>query len=516
LKFNPDDINLEEEAPKADKGKLFVVSTPIGNKEDISLRAIRILKLADLVLCEEFKVGAALLHQHSITKDLDNLNEQNELEKVIEIINLMKSGKRVALISDCGTPVFADPGASLVKAALKANIDIEVVPGASSIMTALVRSGLDISSFLYAGFLSRKTEDRIVELEQLSKEKRTVVVLETPYRFSTFLAAAAEAMPNRTAYIGMNLTLPSESNHYGTFLQLREKFGMQKIKTEFVVCFSGSYGDEKKINRALFEDQREEKKDFKNRRPEVKQDKFGNPIEEGAFARSYKDGKPSFFRKEDFLAEKRKSKEEYYSNRPEKNWDDRPAFNRDDRDSRPERRPWSAEKPDFKRDDRGGERRDFKSDRPAFNRDDRDSRPERRPWSAEKPDFKRDDRGGERRDFKSDRPAFNRDDKDSRPERRPWSAEKPDFKRDDRGGERRDFKSDRPAFNRDDKDSRPERRPWSADKPDFKRDDRGGERRNDGFEPRRRSDSDRPSGVRRSGGDSNRKDGRSGGRKNSR
>jgi len=228
------------ETKPANKGKLFIVSTPIGNKDDISIRALNVFKICDLVLCEEIKEGAKLLKNYNLLKDLDSLNEQNEIEQSLIMLDKLENGEKIALISDCGTPLFADPGQYLVRGAIKAGISIEVVPGASSIMTALVRSGLDISSFLYAGFLSRKFDDRTSELKTLSKEKRTVVLLETPYRFSAFLEAAANIMPNRNAYIGMNLSMVYETHHYGTFKQLFDKFSGENIKSEFVVCFEGA------------------------------------------------------------------------------------------------------------------------------------------------------------------------------------------------------------------------------------------------------------------------------------
>ncbi len=223
-----------------EKGKLYVVSTHIGNRDDMTLRAIESLKRCDLVVCEEFKIGARILKELNLKKDLDTLNEQNEETKALDFLNEMIAGKKLALISDCGTPLIADPGYQLVRAALKAGIEIEVVPGVTSIMTAIVRSGFRADSFLYAGFLGRKPEDRIAQLISLSKVPRTVVLLETPYRLMPFLEAAAEVMPDRQAYIGVNLTMPFETHHYGTFAELLEKFNKEKIKAEFVVCFEGN------------------------------------------------------------------------------------------------------------------------------------------------------------------------------------------------------------------------------------------------------------------------------------
>jgi len=226
---------------KTKRGKLYVVSTHIGNREDMTIRAIEVLKLSDLVVCEELKVGAVLLKDLKINKKLDTLNEQNEDEKVFEYIKMIQEDdKKLALISDCGTPVFADPGYSLVKAALASDINVVVVPGVTSLMTALVRSGFSLDQFLYAGFLSRKREERIEELVSLSLETRTVAIYDTPYRLLPLLEDASKVMPHRRIYIGMNLTMPFETHHYGTFSELYEKLKETNIKAEFVICFEGT------------------------------------------------------------------------------------------------------------------------------------------------------------------------------------------------------------------------------------------------------------------------------------
>lgn len=228
-----------EEKKEMKSGKLFIVSTPIGNYDDITLRAIKALKACDEVICEELKVGARILHQLNISKKLETLNEQNEAEKTHELLGWLKEGRRLALISDAGTPLFADPGLPLVQACIRENIKIEVAPGVSSIMAALVRSGFSLKQFLYAGFLSRQKEERLQQLKRLAQEARTVVLLETPYRLLPVLEAAVKAMPRRSAYIGCNLTLPYETHHYGTFQQLYEKFSKERFKGEFVIVFEG-------------------------------------------------------------------------------------------------------------------------------------------------------------------------------------------------------------------------------------------------------------------------------------
>jgi 16S rRNA (cytidine1402-2'-O)-methyltransferase len=240
-----EEVNNKEEQKK--KGILYIISTPIGNWDDMTLRGIKLLKSCDKVICEEGKAGARILKQYNIHKEIELLNEHNEEERSQDFIFEISKGKRYALISDCGTPVFADPGYALVKAALSRDIEIIVVPGASSIMTAIVRSGFSVQEFLFGGFLSRDKEERIEKLKELSKERRTIVLLETPYRILPFLEAAKYVLPFRHAYIGCNLTMPYETHHYGTFTELFERFREKRFKGEFTIVFEGLPKD-KSIN----------------------------------------------------------------------------------------------------------------------------------------------------------------------------------------------------------------------------------------------------------------------------
>lgn len=228
---------VDEEKAEKEVGVLYLVSTPIGNDDDITIRALKVLRSVDIVICEEPKVGARVLHKYNLSQRMELLNEQNELNKTSEIVELLEEGKHIALICDGGTPVFADPGLLLVQTCIKKEIPIKVIPGATSLMTALVRSGFPINQFLFAGFLSRKKEERILQLRRLSNENRTVVLFETPYRLLPLLEDAAKIMPERRAYIGCNLTMPFETHHYGTFRELFEKLKDKHFKGEFVVCF---------------------------------------------------------------------------------------------------------------------------------------------------------------------------------------------------------------------------------------------------------------------------------------
>ncbi|MBM2813516.1 MAG: putative methyltransferase [Ignavibacteria bacterium] len=239
-------MKKEDNTEKQPKGCLYIVSTPIGNDDDITQRALKAIKLCDVIYCEEMKVGARLLHKYNITNQLEKLDEHNESERTPEILDLLKSGKKVALISDCGTPVFEDPGFFLLKECLRNKIEVVVIPGVSSIMTALVRSGFSLKQFLYAGLLSRTSDERHSQLEWLSRERRTVVILDTPYRLLQILEAASDVMPDRNVYLGCNLTMPFETHHYGSFQELFEKFKDLGFKGEFVIVFEGAYSTEKR------------------------------------------------------------------------------------------------------------------------------------------------------------------------------------------------------------------------------------------------------------------------------
>ena len=182
---------------KQEQATLYIVSTPIGNEDDISLRALKVLKKVDTIICEEEKIGALLEKRHNFSANLEKLNEHNEDEYAPHLIERLQNGESFALISDAGTPIFADPGRYFLNLALDAKINIVVVPGPSSILTALVRSGFTSDVFTCAGFLSRTTEDRLLEMQALALEPRTTVLLETHYRLKPLLEAAAKVMPDR-------------------------------------------------------------------------------------------------------------------------------------------------------------------------------------------------------------------------------------------------------------------------------------------------------------------------------
>jgi 16S rRNA (cytidine1402-2'-O)-methyltransferase len=189
---------------------LFVVATPIGNAGDFTLRALETLKSADLIIGEELKVLRQILKTAGVqgTK-LDQLNEHSRAADIEHFVEECR-GKKVALVSDCGTPGFCDPGAELVAACAKAGIEIRALPGSSSLMALLSICGLRLDTFLFYGFLPAKTEARAKAWNELKREKRPFVIMETPYRCEKIIADLAEYFPERECVVGLNLTAPNE------------------------------------------------------------------------------------------------------------------------------------------------------------------------------------------------------------------------------------------------------------------------------------------------------------------
>ena len=168
--------------------KLFLVSTPIGNYDDITIRALNILKECDFIICEEYKEARRLLSHFQIEKELVALNEHNEKEIVNDLLLKILESNSVALISDCGTPLFSDPGHLLVEVCISQNIQVVPVPGANSLLSALTGSGLDFEKFYYYGWLSPKKDERRSQLYSLKNITEVIVLLDTPYRLKALLA----------------------------------------------------------------------------------------------------------------------------------------------------------------------------------------------------------------------------------------------------------------------------------------------------------------------------------------
>jgi 16S rRNA (cytidine1402-2'-O)-methyltransferase len=215
---------------------LYIVSTPIGNYDDLTIRALNVLRESDFVICEEYKEAARLLNHFKIKKDLFALNEHNEKEASEEIISKIKQSNIVSIISDCGTPIFSDPGAYLVNLALENNIKVVPIPGASSILAALVGSGLNLDKFHYFGWLSPKKEIRRKQLHQLKVRRYTTVIMDTPYRLRTLLEDIVNILGEQVqTVLAFELTKSNEMFIRGTAREILVKVTAQNLKGEFVL-----------------------------------------------------------------------------------------------------------------------------------------------------------------------------------------------------------------------------------------------------------------------------------------
>ena len=220
-------------------GKLYIVSTPIGNYEDITLRAIRILKEVDFIICEEFKEARRLLSNLKINKELFSINEHNENENADEIILKLSEGKSAALISDCGTPLFSDPGHLLVQLAIQYKIEVIPIPGTSSILAALVGSGIDFEKFYYYGWLSPKKDIRKMQLLDLKRRKEVIVLMDTPYRLRTLLEDVAKLWSkNVHIVLAYELTKEKEKFYSGTCEEVLRSAVKENLKGEFVLIIN--------------------------------------------------------------------------------------------------------------------------------------------------------------------------------------------------------------------------------------------------------------------------------------
>ena len=215
---------------------LYITPTPIGNYEDITLRALRILKEVDFIICEELKPANRLLAHFNISKDLISLNEHNQEEISQDIANKLLEGKSAALISDAGTPLFSDPGHLLVDFCISYKIKLVPLPGANSLLPALVSSGLNIEKFYHAGWLSPKKDIRKQELFKLKKIRELIVIMETPYRLKRILEDIINNFgPNQKIVLAYKLTMPEENIFRGNASTILKEVIRKNLKGEFVL-----------------------------------------------------------------------------------------------------------------------------------------------------------------------------------------------------------------------------------------------------------------------------------------
>lgn len=205
-------------------GKLYLVATPIGNLEDITLRAIRILKEVDLILAEDTRQTLKLLNHLEISKTLISYHRHNEEIKVDNIIKKLEEGVNIALVSDAGTPVISDPGEVVVKEALKNDIEVIPIPGACALINGLIASGLDSKEFSFYGFLSLNKKLRKEKLEEIKNENKTVILYEAPHKILNTLNDLSEILGNRKIVVARELTKIHEEYIRGTTQEILEKY----------------------------------------------------------------------------------------------------------------------------------------------------------------------------------------------------------------------------------------------------------------------------------------------------
>lgn len=221
-------------------GKLYLVPTPIGNLEDITFRALRILKEVDLILAEDTRTSAPLLKHFEIDQKVFAHHQHNEHKAVAEIVKFLKEGQNIALISDAGTPAISDPGFLLVREVLKHDLAVECLPGATAFVPALVNSGLPNDRFTFEGFLPVK-KGRQTRLKELIYEPRTMIFYESPHRLLKFLEELIEYFgAERQASISRELTKMFEENVRGTLLEIKTHFEENILKGEFVIVVAGN------------------------------------------------------------------------------------------------------------------------------------------------------------------------------------------------------------------------------------------------------------------------------------
>lgn len=220
-------------------GKLYLVPTPIGNLEDITLRALRILKEVDLILAEDTRTSAVLLKHYSIATRLSSHHKFNEHRNVERIAEQILGGENIALISDAGTPSISDPGFLLTRTCLSMGVEVECLPGATAFVPALVNSGFSSDRFCFEGFLPQK-KGRQKKLKELADETRTMIFYESPFRLVKALGQFSEYFgPDRKVSVSRELSKLYEENFRGTVAEVLDHFQSKTVKGEIVIVVEG-------------------------------------------------------------------------------------------------------------------------------------------------------------------------------------------------------------------------------------------------------------------------------------
>jgi 16S rRNA (cytidine1402-2'-O)-methyltransferase len=231
---------MDAELPPLTPATLYLVATPIGNLEDITLRALRVLRECDVVAAEDTRRAGQLLKHFGISKPLLSYFQFNEAKRTGEIIERLRRGEKIALVTDAGSPGISDPGERVVKAAVVAGFRVEAVPGACALVAALTASGLPADEFHFAGFLPHKSGQRRNCLESFKTIAGTLVLYESPYRIQKLLGELNETFPERDVVLARELTKRFEEFLRGKPAELLERAQKRPLKGEFVVLVSSA------------------------------------------------------------------------------------------------------------------------------------------------------------------------------------------------------------------------------------------------------------------------------------
>ena len=215
---------------------LYIIATPIGNLEDITLRALRVIKEVDLILCEDTRHTKRLLDKYEINTPTMSYHQHSKLNKINKIVDLLECGKNLALVSDAGTPGISDPGNKLIEYLVENNIDVKIIPipGPSAVISALSISGFPTDNFIFLGFVPHK-KGRQTFFENLAKEKRTAAFYESPHRIIKTLESLKEYIPEKEVVVCRELTKIYETIYRGKPDEVAKKIASDEIKGEFVV-----------------------------------------------------------------------------------------------------------------------------------------------------------------------------------------------------------------------------------------------------------------------------------------
>src|SRR6056297_2538585 len=228
-----------------EKGKLYPCATPIGNLSDLSPRAVEVLKEVDIIAAEDTRRTSKLLNHFEIDTKMISYHEHNEKKRAEELIQKIKNGIDLALVSDAGTPGISDPGYEIIKSAVKNQIEVIPIPGPNAALLALIASGMDMSSFVFLGFIPRKGKKRNKFNKSIQKEEKTSIIYESPYRVLDTLKELKKIMGKREIALIRELTKVHEEKIYGTATELVNILKSRKIKGEIVLVIEGRKVEEK-------------------------------------------------------------------------------------------------------------------------------------------------------------------------------------------------------------------------------------------------------------------------------